>query len=596
MGYCINPECKHRENPETETSCQSCGTNLLIDGRYRLLKPLRPLGSRSYTEVFEAVDEQGTHKVLKILKSQEPKLIELLEREASVLLALRKVPGIPRVERSDYFTVKLSSGSLLRCLGIEKIEGQNLEQWLEAHGRLPQALALDWLTQLVEILDQVHQGGYFHRDIKPANIIVQPNGQLALVDFGAVRRVSETYLAKVSGAENTTGVSHFHDITIVRTAGYAPLEQINGKALPQSDFYALGCTFAHLMTGIALHQIPNDPNTNALLWRAKAPQIADPLADLVDWLMAPPPGKRPQNTKVLLQHLKDRLPQQLKIFQIRQSLPFRVGMILLGVLAVVGVCKAYNSAAYYYYFVIGLETQRSGFPGSAQEAQAYFQNALAFDPDSVTTYINLGRAYQDQGKDECALDAYQRAIALDPTNAAAYYNLGDFYDSRNQFDKAEAAFTKAAQFGENQTGAVSNALARIKNRRQDYKAALPLAQQGVDLAIHPQDQAVALKNLGWAKFGLAETQQRQGQLQQTQTSYQEAEQHLKASIQQDPTRPAAYCLLAQVQEARGAQASAHDNWRQCLQRNDFVDLPEVSQWRQEVLNRLYDGQSRPLKL
>lgn len=577
MVYCINPEC-NRENLESKGVCRACGTDLLVDDRFRLVRPLRPLHSRAQTNVFEAVDAHGAHKILKILKSQDPKLIELLEREASVLLSLRKVAGIPRVDRADYFTVKLSNGKLLRCIAIEKIEGQNLEEWLEAHKQLSQARAISWLTQLVEILDQVQKAGYFHRDIKPSNILLQPSGKLALVDFGAVREVSQTYLAKVSGIENTSGSEAFSDITIIRTAGYAPLEQINGKALPQSDFYALGRTFAHLMSGVALHKLPEDPNTGALLWRSKALQISPPLADLVDWLMAPLPGKRPQSTAVLLQHLKGTLRRQLKLYQVRQSAPFRVGMVLLGVLTIFGVYKASNFATYYYYFVIGLETQRSGLPGSAAEAQAYYERSLLFNPDSVNAHINLGKAYQDQDKDDCALVEYNSAISLDPDNGSAYYNLGDFYDHLNQFSRAEEAFTKAARLGENQTGATSSALARIKNRQEKYKAAAPLAQQGLELADQPQAQAVALKNLAWAEFGLA--LRHHGQFQQ-------AQQHLESSINKDPSRPDAYCLLAQVREAQSDQENANKNWRQCLQQNNFYDLPEVNQWRDQVLNRFY---------
>jgi len=595
VSYCINPRCDGRENPDEAAQCLTCGTPLLINDRFRLLRPLRPVRLDHATDVFEAVDEKGSWisppgaiKVLKVLKSRDKKHIELQAREAHCLQMLEH-PGIPRVDLDDHFSISVAGMPFpLHCLAMDKIEGKNLEEWLEGHGRISQQLALDWLGQLVQMLDHVHERGFFHRDIKPSNIVLKPDGTLALIDFGGSRQVTDTYLAKISGSGSKVRPSS-HDITVVRSTRYSPPEQIDGQAVPQSDFFALGRTLVHLVTGVPLIELPAEAETRKLVWQPKARHIDQPLADFLDELMEPDPAKRPKNTKGLREYLEKRLPRQLKIYQVRQSLPFRVGMILLGALAVVGVCKAYNSAAYYYYFVIGLETQRSSLPGSAQEAQAYFQNALAFNSDSVTAYINLGRAYQDQGKDECALDAYQKAIALDPTSAAAYYNLGDFYDSRNQFAEAEAAFTKAAQYGENQTGGVSNALARINNRQQDYKAALPLAQQGFDLATNPQDQAVALKNLGWAKFGLAETQQQQGQLRQAQTYYQEAQQHLKASIEQDPTRPAAYCLLAQVQEAVGTEASAQDSWRQCLQRNDFLNLPEVKGWRDQVLNRLYDG-------
>jgi serine/threonine protein kinase len=63
---------------------------------------------------------------------------------------------------------------------MEKIDGLNLQEWLESRGNQPitPVQALNWLKQLAEILDQVHQKQYFHRDIKPANIMLRPNGQL----------------------------------------------------------------------------------------------------------------------------------------------------------------------------------------------------------------------------------------------------------------------------------------------------------------------------------------------------------------------------------------------------------------------------------
>jgi serine/threonine protein kinase len=92
---------------------------------------------------------------------------------------------------------------------------------------ITQAQAIDWLQQLVDILEKVHRLNYFHRDIKPQNIMRKPNGQLVLIDFGTAREVSETYMAKVEGGLNVTGIV---------SPGYTPPEQTNGKAVPASDF------------------------------------------------------------------------------------------------------------------------------------------------------------------------------------------------------------------------------------------------------------------------------------------------------------------------------------------------------------------------
>jgi WD40 repeat protein len=179
---------------------------------------------------------------------------------------------------------------------MEKIEGPNLKQWMVQQGNHPisEKQAMLWLTQLTDVLDLVHQHNYFHRDIKPENIMLRPSGQLVLVDFGAAREMTQTYMANLGDS----------GITTVSSAGYTPPEQEQGQAVPQSDFYALGRTLIYLMTA----KLPNDATiynsrTNAFMWRPLAPQISAPLADLVDSLIAPAAAHRPQSTAMILEHL-----------------------------------------------------------------------------------------------------------------------------------------------------------------------------------------------------------------------------------------------------------------------------------------------------
>ena len=295
MSYCINPKCSARCNPDPLEHCQACKTPLLIQGRYRLIRPLRDLDEWGDTEIFE-VDDQGVSKVLKLLKT--PRLLPLFEREVKTLQQLQH-PGIPQVESDGYFAFSLENGLEVYCLVMEKITGENLEQWMENRGPIDQALALKWLGQLAEILNQVHRNELFHRDIKLSNIMLRPNGQLALIDFGTVRKVTNTYLAKIGGRR---------DVTSVVSPGYTPLEQINGKAVPQSDFYALGRSFVYLLTGKHPVDFDEDSQTGQLNWRDQAPQISPWFANLIDDLMAPFPGQRPLSAQEILRRLADGPP------------------------------------------------------------------------------------------------------------------------------------------------------------------------------------------------------------------------------------------------------------------------------------------------
>ena len=83
-----------------------------------------------------------------------------------------------------------------------------------------------------------------HRDVKPGNIVLAPDGEAWLVDFGAVRdRILHEIRTEGEGA------------TIVGTYGYMPYEQFQGRALPASDVYALGMTLVFLLSHKEPHEI-----------------------------------------------------------------------------------------------------------------------------------------------------------------------------------------------------------------------------------------------------------------------------------------------------------------------------------------------------
>ena len=289
MSYCINPKCPDRQQSDDLEQCAACGTDLFIQNRYRLIRPLREIDDWSPADIFE-IDNHGATQVLKVLK--QLKLLPLFEREVETLQQLNH-PGIPHVDADGFFLLETPGGKLA-CLVMEKISGPTLEQWLEKHGPAESKQAQTWLRQTAEILDLVHQTEFFHRDIKLSNIMLRPDGQIALIDFGTVRQVTNTYLAKIVGKR---------DVTSVVSPGYTPLEQINGKAVPQSDFYALGRSFVHLLTGKHPVELETDNDSGALHWRDYAPASEPWFVELIDDLMAPFPGQRPLNAQEILQRL-----------------------------------------------------------------------------------------------------------------------------------------------------------------------------------------------------------------------------------------------------------------------------------------------------
>lgn len=616
MSYCINPFCKERHNPDEQEICLSCGNPLLINGRIRLVRPLTFIHNKfNYTDVFE-VEDIGIHssesqtRILKVLYwNDDTKYAELFHREALILQSL-KHPGIPKSHREDYFTFTLNDDLLkLPCIVMQKFEGENLKQWIESHGKITEKLAYNWLFQLIEILDLVYRSGFFHRDIKPENIIFQPNGELALVDFGGAREITKTYLAKVSTSGGTsTGTSLGYEVTTVRTACYSPLEQINGQAVPQSDFYALGRTLVYSVTGISLVKIKSDDETGKLLWRDKAQHIDKNIADLIDDLMAPFPGQRPQNTQIILQRLQ-RLPLQSKIQKITTSKTFRIsgivvslslGFLIFFKIILPGIANAFVSEgekleiandfqraqniftfarmiyppARFSISKFYLE-QASRHINNLQLAKKYYELAIKYNERDVDAYNSLAIVCRQMREVNCAINSYQKILEF-KADWEGYYRLGSFYDDEGKEELAQKQYEIAIKLNKNAVVAINN-LSRLKNLEKDYEQAAKLALEGLSKTKEPKTQATLYKNLGWARL--------------MQKNYSEAEKYLEKAIDLDNERIDAVCLLSQAQDALDKIEETKLWWEVCMIAKS--NIPEVYIWRQQLVDKFINNFKSP---
>ena len=267
----------------------------LLHGRYRILKPL---GAGGMGQVFEVNDETTPTDSLKILKISSrtlPDTEKFFRREAQVLKQSDH-PGIPRMAPTDgYFCECLEeNGEPIHCLVMEKVPGIDLLHWLsEPHHVLTETMALDWLKQMVEILAYLRERVVLHRDIKPANIMLRPDGKLVLIDFGIARAVTTTFQNKQK--RDRTG-------TRIYSLGYAPPEQMDGRAVPQSDFFALGRTMMHLLSKTHPSELPTSSSSGQIRldWGNHAAQISPRFVQLLDDLTAPFPAHRPQTTQEIL--------------------------------------------------------------------------------------------------------------------------------------------------------------------------------------------------------------------------------------------------------------------------------------------------------
>jgi tRNA A-37 threonylcarbamoyl transferase component Bud32 len=115
---------------------------------------------------------------------------------------------------------------------MEYVQGNTLIDMISHLRALPVKLVVNFLDQICSALEYAHQRGIVHRDINPSNIIIQPNDQLKIFDFG---------LACPTGTE---------DFSNTGTAFYMAPEQIEGDPVdPRTDIYALGITVYEMVTG-----------------------------------------------------------------------------------------------------------------------------------------------------------------------------------------------------------------------------------------------------------------------------------------------------------------------------------------------------------
>ena len=198
--------------------------------------------------------------------------------------------------------------------------------------------------------------------------------------------------------------------------------------------------------------------------------------------------------------------------------------------------------------------------------------------DNLAVYFHdRGFNFYQQGQLEQALANYHKAIALDHSYPEAHYNLGIVYEDLQQLDKAQTEYLLAVQKDDYS----NNSLIRLKAynnwgrllilEKKYTRAITPLIegknaldQQQVqgDLELQQVEYAL-LKNLGWTHLELK--------------NYSSAESILQDAIVVDGEKAPAYCLLAQVFEARSEQEKALENWNNCLTYGD-AKSPDEYLW------------------
>ena len=184
---------------------------------------------------------------------------------------------------------------------MDYIDGENLSDRLKRTGKpLSEAKVMQLLPQILDALEAAHKEGILHLDLKPANIMVDKQGVVKLIDFGASKQQSAQ-----GGATTSTAVSY--------TNGYAPREQMEQnleKFGPWTDFYALGATLYTLLTN-KKPPLPSDIDDDGSVDKHFALPMpansSEKLRKLVLWLMNTNKNRRPQNIGEIKEYLSNSL-------------------------------------------------------------------------------------------------------------------------------------------------------------------------------------------------------------------------------------------------------------------------------------------------
>ncbi|MDF2820877.1 MAG: protein kinase family protein [Clostridiales bacterium] len=355
----------------------------VIDNKYEILKLI---GQGGMSTVYLAMDKRLNKQwaVKEIRKEASGKnndvIVQSLLAEANLMKRFDH-SSLPRI-------VDIIDNGKTIYVVMDYIEGEPLDRILNEYGAQPQDLVIDWAKQLCDVLGYLHTRtpAVIYRDMKPANIMLKPEGNLKLIDFGIAREYKEQNLA---------------DTVSLGTKGYAAPEQFGGKGQTdaRTDIYCLGVTLYHLVTG----QNPCEPPYELYPIRQWNPSLSGGFERIIQKCTQLNPADRYQSCSELLYALehyeevddtyRNKQKKKLKLFILVAS--FTTLFLFIGIFGNV-MATSENNKDY--------------------ESKISIQTSTGFE-DKVSTYIE--------------------AIKLMKNDNRAYLKLLEAYTDNNQFGPEE---------------------------------------------------------------------------------------------------------------------------------------------------------------
>lgn len=398
----------------------------VIDGKYEILKQIGKGGmSTVYLAMDKRLNKQWAVKEIsrKGFGKNNEEIINEVPADAKMMKSLDH-PAIPRIvdiidhKNNEYIYVVM-----------DYIEGESLDKVIAEYGAQPQDLVIEWAKQICDALGYLHsqKPPIIYRDMKPANVMLKPEGNIKIIDFGIAREYKEGNLA---------------DTTVLGTKGFASPEHYGGRQTDErSDIYTLGMTMHNLLTGVD----PRTPDYMYVPIRQWNPELSGGLERIIDKCVSPDPKDRYQNCNELLYAL-DHYTQEEDSFkktQKRKLVSFIASITFAVIFAVSGLVTndlATNAKNNNYNnlividnleYTVANENITKAIAIDKTDARAYEsfldyiivnENVTPQELEGISTLLNSLRAsYPDEKYDEKFAELYYKA----GINTFFYYNLVD---------------------------------------------------------------------------------------------------------------------------------------------------------------------------
>jgi eukaryotic-like serine/threonine-protein kinase len=286
------------------------GSNRLLVGRYALRAPL---GQGGMGVVWRATDTV-LGRAVAIKEVRLPPEVPDRQRADTQQRILREARAAARLNHPGAVTVHdvVQDGGEIFIV-MELVEAPNLEQVVSGQGPLAAERAARLGLELLSTLEAAHRAGIVHRDVKPSNILLPPDGQAKLSDFG---------IAQLQGDPQLTASG-----TVLGSPAYMAPEQAAGKAGPAADRWSLGASLYFAVTGRPPFRGDSVMATLAAVALSEPePPACDPrLSSAIMALLAKAPDDRPGGPGLLEQFRRVTQPDRSRTVPLHPTTADRPG-------------------------------------------------------------------------------------------------------------------------------------------------------------------------------------------------------------------------------------------------------------------------------